>query len=111
VNPVVLWGLSAAVPAVVAELMYKKWPAVWPWWWGLPVWIPMQLAIGYCIFRLVTSPGSPTLIDAFIVWALSTTAMRVFVSVVVLGETVKGGTWFALALLVMAKVAQSFWGR
>jgi hypothetical protein len=37
--------------------------------------------------------------------------MRVFVSVVLLGETIKGGTWFALGLLIMAKLAQTFWGR
>ena len=110
-NPQILWGLGAAVPAVVAELLYKKWPIEWPWWWGLPAWLPMQLAIGYCIFRLVTVPNSGSLIDAFIFWAFSTTIMRVLVSVVVLGQSVKGGTWFALALLIMARVAQSFWGR
>jgi hypothetical protein len=27
------------------------------------------------------------------------------------GETIKGGTWFALGLLTMARVAQTFWGR
>jgi hypothetical protein len=40
-------------------------------------------------------------------WAFSTTAMRVVVSVLVLSE----GTWFALGLLTMARIAQSFWGR
>jgi hypothetical protein len=30
---------------------------------------------------------------------------------VLAGETTKGGTWFALGLLTMARIAQSFWGR
>lgn len=106
-----MWGLCAAVPAVVAEYLYKIWPAEWPWWYGLPLWVPLQLSIGYCIYRLVTAGSAGTLLDAFVVWAFATTFMRVVVSVVILGETVKGGTWFALGLLIMAKVAQTFWGR
>lgn len=109
-TPPVLWGLLAAVPAVSAEYIYKIWPTNWPWWYGLPVWVPLQLGIGYCIFRLVTAPGT-SLIDAFVVWALCTTAIRVCVSTLILEETIKGGTWFALGLLVMAKIAQSYWGR
>lgn len=108
--PAALWGLGAAFPAVLAELIYKKWPTEWPWWYGLPLWIPIQLAIGYCIFRLVTIPNN-TLLDAFVIWAFSTTFMRVFISTVILGESIKGGTWFALGLLIMAKIAQTFWGR
>lgn len=110
-SPAAFWGLAAAVPAVIAELIYKKWPEEWPWWWGLPAWIPIQLAIGYCIFRLVTDKSAATLLDAFVIWAFATTAMRVFISVAILGENVKGGTWFALGLLIMAKIAQTFWGR
>jgi hypothetical protein len=109
-SPATVWGLAAAFPAVLAELCYRKWPVEWPWWYGLPAWIPMQLAIGYCIFRLVSVP-STTLLDAFVVWAFSTTAMRVAVSTLILGETIKGGTLFALGLLIMARIAQSFWGR
>jgi hypothetical protein len=109
-SPATFWGLAAAFPAVLAELCYRKWPVEWPWWYGLPAWVPMQLAIGYCIFRLVSVP-STTLLDAFVVWAFSTTAMRVAVSTLILGETIKGGTLFALGLLVMARIAQSFWGR
>jgi type IV secretory pathway VirB6-like protein len=109
-SPMALWGLGAAIPAVLAEYIYRIWPDDKPWIHGLPLWIVLQLAIGYCIFRLVSAPGN-TLLDAFVIWAFSTTFMRVAVSVFVLGETVKGGTWFALGLLIMAKIAQSWWGR
>lgn len=109
-SPAALWGLLAAVPAVGAEWIYRKMPADMPWWHLLPLWIPIQLAIGYCIYRLVTIPNT-TLLDAFVIWAFSTTFMRVFVSVVMLGDSIKGGTWFALGLLFMARVAQTFWGR
>ena len=108
VSPGVLWGFAAAVPAVLAEYLYRTLPA--PWVYNLHIWIPLQLTIGYCIYRLVTVPNL-ALLDAFVVWAFSTSAMRVFVSVCLLGETVKGGTWFALGLLCMARVAQTFWGR
>jgi hypothetical protein len=107
-GPATLWGLAAAVPAVLAEYLYRTLPG--PWHHYLYLWVPMQLSIGYCIYRLVTIPGTP-LMDAFIVWAFSTTAIRVFISTVILHDQIKGGTWFALALLVLARGAQSFWGR
>lgn len=110
ISPAVIWGLSAAVPAVLAEYLYKTWPVGTPWWQGLWMWVPLQMSIGYAIYRLVTTPDT-TLLDAFVIWAFSTTAMRVVVSVGILGETVKGGTWFALGLLIMANVAKTFWGR
>jgi hypothetical protein len=59
----------------------------------------------------VTVPNSGSLLDAFIFWAFSTTFLRVIVTTLVLQQTVQGGTWFALALLCMARVSQTFWGR
>jgi hypothetical protein len=103
-----LWGLAAAVPAVTAEYLYRTLPG--PWWHYLYLWVPMQLSIGYFIYRLVAIPNT-ALMDAFIVWAFSTTFMRVAISTVLLHDHVKGGTWFALGLLIMARIAQSFWGR
>ena len=110
-SPAAWWGLAAAVPAVLAEWVYKLWPVGKPWWHGLPLWIPLQLGIGYCIFRLVTAPSSGTLLDAFVMWAFATTFMRVLVTTCILNENVSSGTWFALGLIVMAKIAQTFWGR
>lgn len=107
-NPAILWGLAAAVPAVLAEYLYRVLPG--PWWTHLWLWVPMQVTIGYCIYRLVTIPNT-SLLDAFVVWAFSTTAMRVFVTVVLLGDHVRQGTWIAFGLVVLAKVAQSWWGR
>lgn len=107
ISPGTWWGLAAAFPAVLAEYLYRVLPGAWVEY--LYLWIPIQLSIGYCIYRLVTTPNT-TLLDAFVVWAFSTTAMRVLVTMG-LGDHVKGGTWFALSLLVMARVAQVFWGR
>jgi len=109
-SPSVFWGLFAAVPAVAAEFAYKKWPVDWPWWYGLPLWVPLQLSIGYGIFRLVQVPNT-TLLEQFTVWAFATISMRVVVSVVILGENVQGGTWAALGLITFARVIQAFWGR
>ena len=110
-QPAVYWGLIAAVPAVCNEYLYRRLAEqgghFFDWWY---IFVPSQLFIGYSVWRLVTAPGM-TLMDAFVVWAFSTTALRVFASVVMLGEPVRGGTWFALALLAMARVAQTYWGR
>lgn len=107
-TPATLWGLAAAVPAVLAEYLYRTLPG--PWSSYLYLWVPFQLSIGYCIYRLVTIPNT-SLLDSFVVWAFSTTFMRVAVSTLFLHDHVKPGTWFALALLVMARIAQTFWGR
>ena len=107
-GPAVLWGLLAAVPAVTAEYLYRTLPG--PWLRHLYLWLPLQLSIGYCIYRLVNIPNT-ALLDAFVVWAFSTIAMRVFVSVVLLHDDVRGGTWFALGLIAMARLAQVAWGR
>jgi hypothetical protein len=114
-GPAAVWGLGAALPAVTAEYLYRTmnhgtWWLQGPWWHHLWLWAPLQLSIGYCVYRLVTIPQT-SLLDAFVVFAFSTTALRVFVSVVVLGDPVKGGTWFALALLILARIAQTWWGR
>ena len=103
-----LWGLIAAVPAVAAEVLYRKLSG--PWHHYLYLWVPIALVVSYSICRLVRLP-STTLLDAFVVWAFSTTFMRVVVSLTILGDTIKGGTWFALALLILARVAQTYWGR
>lgn len=111
-SPAAIWGLLAAVPAVLAEYLYRTLDLSGPHAWlkHLWLWIPLQLSIGYCIFRLVTIPHT-TLMDSFAIWAFSTIAMRVAVSVLFLHDPVKAGTWYALALILMARIAQTFWGR
>ena len=107
-SPATLWGLAAAVPAVLAEYLYRTLPG--PWLGYIWLWVPLQMSIGYCIYRLVTIPQT-ALLDAFVVWAFSTTFMRIVVSTLLLQDIVKPGTWFALGLLSMARIAQTFWGR
>ena len=102
------WGLTAAIPAVLAEYLYRVLPG--PWHHYLYIYAPISLTISYAIYRLVTIPQT-TLLDAFVVWAFSTTFLRVVVTVGLLHDNVKPGTWFALGLLIMARIAQSYWGR
>lgn len=105
--PAVLWGLLAAVPAVGAEYLYRT--VKGPWWEGLWMWIPLQLSISYCVYRMVTDPGTTALIDAFITWTFATALLRVVVTVGVLGETVHAGSWAALILVVLARFTQTVW--
>ena len=117
ISPLTLWALVAAVPAVAAEILYRALPAedsVSGWLRYIWLWVPMQCTIGFAIFKLVKAQQATvgtSLLDAFVVWAFSTTLIRVAATVFILGDTVKSGTWFALGLLLMARVAQTFWGR
>lgn len=116
-SPAAWYGLLAAIPAVLAEYLYRVLPGLdgstGAWLKHLYLWVPIQLMIGFFIYKLVqtTAHGQGSLLDAFVVWAFATTFIRVVLTVFVLGDTVKGGTWFALALLVLANVAKTFWGR
>ena len=103
-----LWGLAAAFPAVLAEYLYRVLPG--PWIRYIWLWTPIALTVSYSVSRLVRLPHT-TLLDAFVVWAFSTTAMRVVVTVAILGDPIKQGTWVALGLLTLARVAQTWWGR
>jgi hypothetical protein len=108
IGPATFWGLSAALPAVLAEYLYRTIHG--PWWHYLWAWLPMQLFIGYSVYRLVTVPHT-SLLDAFVVFAFSTTALRVFITVVILGDPVRIGTWVALGLLIAARFSQMYLGR
>lgn len=107
-SPMTLWGLAAGVAAVSAEVLYRTLPG--PWHHYLYLWLPLQMTIGYAVYRLVTMPHT-SLIDAFVVFAFSTTLLRVMASLFVLGDTVRTGTWVALGLVILARVAQAAWGR
>lgn len=104
--PATLWGLAAAVPAVTLEFLFRKLPGPWHSYWY--VFIPAACFINFAVCQLVRQPGL-NLIDAFIVFAFSTTLSRTLISVFVLGDHVGPGSWFALGLLLMARVAQVGW--
>ena len=99
------WGLFAAVPAVTAEYLYKT--VQGPWHHHLYMWIPLQLAVGFGIYRMVNVP-STNLLEAFVVWSFCVLAMRVGVSQFLLEETVRTGTWVALGLMVVAKLVNVY---
>lgn len=101
-----VWALLAASVAVGCEYLFRTIKE--PWYHYLWAWIPLQTFIGYCVYRLVTTPGT-SLIDAFIVWTFATIGMRVFVSAAILHDTVAPGTWAALALMLIARAVQVTW--
>lgn len=108
VSPATWFGLGAALPAVLCEWLYRVLPG--PWSSYLYLWVPLGLAISYCISQLVRMPNT-SLVDAFIVFAFSTAVMRIVLTTVVLGDTVKAVTWIALGLLILARVVQAYGGR
>lgn len=104
-NPT-LWAFASAAIAVGAEYLYRTLPGSWGRY--LWLWIPMQLAIGYGICHLVRTPGVP-LVGALIMWSFAVIGLRIFVSTVLLHDHVAPGTWCALGLLILARIAQSTW--
>ncbi len=100
-----LWSLVAAAVAVACEYGYRVMPNPWSHWY---IFAPAQIFIGYAVYKIVTVPNTP-LIGALIVWSFATIAMRVVVSAVVLRDHIAPGVWAALALLLMARVTQTFW--
>jgi len=78
------------------------------WFNNLHYYLPLQLMVSYCIYKLVTEPET-SLVEAFVVWAVSTTVARTFLSVVILHDEIRAGTWFALVLILLAKVSQTYW--
>ena len=104
-GPATAWALAAAVPAVLCEYLFRKLPG--PWHHYLYVFIPCALFINYAVCQLIRQPGL-SLLDALIVWTLSIMVLRVFATYM-LGDAVAAGTWFALALIVMARIVQVGW--
>lgn len=100
----VFWSLLAAILAVGAEYLYRTLEG--PWWTHLYLWIPIQLTIGYSIYKLVNTPGTP-LLGALIMWSFAVIATRVFVSLALLHDKVPAGTWVAVGLMAAARVAQA----
>jgi multidrug transporter EmrE-like cation transporter len=105
-NPTV-WAMLAAAIAIGAEYLYRTLPG--PWLHYLWAWIPMQLFIGYAIYRLVTTIGGQSLIAAFVVWSFCTIIMRVALSVFILHDKIAPGTWAAVVLIIAAKITQQVW--
>jgi hypothetical protein len=84
--PATLWGLAAAVPAVALEYLFRRLDGPWHSYWY--IFIPAACFINY---------------------AFSTTISRICLSAFVLGDQVGPGSWFAVALLLMARIVQVGW--
>ena len=97
--------MAAAAAAVACEYCYRTIGNPVHYWY---VFLPVQCFIGYSIYKIVTVPGTP-LVGALIVWSFATIFMRVFVSGVILRDTIAPGIWAALALLVLARITQTYW--
>lgn len=95
---------------MLAEYLYRTWEPGRPWLDGLWMWVPLQLTIGYCVFRMVTVPGA-TILDAVIWFTAATALMRVLVTVFVLEQTVTVPTWIGFGLVVLANLIKPLWGK
>jgi hypothetical protein len=104
-----VFGFGGACAAIAAEWLYKQ-PFVMdaPWWKHLYLWLPLQLWIGYCIFRLVNMPGT-NLLDAVIFFAFGSAVLRIIVATAVLHQTITIQTWVAFGLVLAATCVKTFW--
>jgi hypothetical protein len=100
------YSLVAAATAVSMEYSYRRLPGPWIHWCWAYV-LPAML-INYCIYKLITTPGQP-MVGALIIWTFAVMGLRVFASAVLLKDTIPTGTWVALGLMVVARIAQVTW--
>lgn len=104
-SPAILWGLTAGIPAVLLEYLYRTLPGPWlgNWWF----WAPLGALIQYSIYRLVTSPGV-SLLDALVVFA-GCTALGRIVATYMLGDSIRVATWVAFGFVMMANFVRAYW--
>lgn len=108
-SPALLFGLGAGIPAILAEYLYKQpWATAVPWYYNLWIWAPLQLCIGYCIYRLVNIPGM-SILEAFVVFAFCTSLLRIVLSAFILKQDISTGAWVAFGLIVLANIIKTFW--
>jgi hypothetical protein len=98
------------MPAVLLEYLYRISDKDSTYFEKIWLYAPIQLLLSYCLFEMIRQPNT-SLVDAFIVWSMCTIGLRTVVSVFVLHDVIGNGTWFALVLLVMARVSQTMWGH
>lgn len=104
--PISLWGFGAGFLAVTCEYLFRVLPgSYWQNWW---VYFPLGVLINYMVYKIVITPAT-SLIDALIVFTFSTAVCRVIVSVAVLGDDIRAGTWAALVLVIIARIVQVVW--
>lgn len=103
-NSPTTWGLLGGSVAILCEYLYRVLPGAWTQY--LWIWVPAQTFVGYCVYRLVTTPNTD-LIAAFVVFSFSTLVLRVSVATLLLDDKVPLGSWIALALMIAARVAST----
>lgn len=99
------WAVLAGIIAITAEYMYIRIQV--PWWHYLWVWVPMQVLMSYCIYRLVTYQ-SANLLTAFVLFGTTTIGLRVLVTLFVLDSPVSRGTWIALLFMLVARISNTW---
>lgn len=97
-----LWGVLAAVAAVILEGLYARTPRFLSLWWIL---LLLQPVIAYSIYRMVQS--STSIVGAVVVFGFATLCLRTGMSLY-LGQTISAGTWVAVVLVFLAQIARRF---
>lgn len=93
-----LWAVFTAAWAVTAEVLMSRSHSYWSVAWAT---IPLAAAVNYGVFMMLR--GAPSLISALAVFSIATLMGRVGYSVAA-QQSIGGGTWAAMGLLVMAGV-------
>lgn len=101
-----LWSIIAGIVAIACEYGYRKLGG--SYWAHIYLWIPAGMVVGYGVHALVSVPRT-SLLAAFVTWTLTTMVCRVIVCALILRDPVTRGTWLAVALMILAKLAQQVW--
>ena len=101
---ILLWSALASSVVVTVEYLFRR---GWVWHEHLEVFIPAAILINFLIYRIVT--GAPSLILAFVFFALANVIARALVGHFLLDEPVARGNLVAAVCLLVAATVGRLW--
>lgn len=99
-----LWAYIGALSVTLCETQFVSDGGYWPRAW---LFVPWGCVTNWLIYKLVTS--SPSLLDALVVFSMSTLSLRILFSVFWLRQDIAPGTWVGVALIFTANIIRHVW--
>ena len=99
-----LYAFIVGISAVVLEIWFRH--TEYTFWQILPVIVPIQILIGYSVFKVVYNVVQ--FIDIAIIFPLATITCRTLAGIFVFKESISIATIAALALVLSANILRGF---
>lgn len=99
------WAALASLAAVLVETIFRKY-SYFGWVKLFPIILIPMLVINYSVFRLMRDVDD--FIGGFVLFSLVNLGLRALIGEFLLNESATPGTWVAIALTLLAKLAVKF---